>query len=163
MERDQLGTLSPADAAVALRSYARRFREALAEAEAAGPPIAFSQAGPDGRSPALLLATTTETLRRLERSVERALTDEGPALDAGLLDGPAPPPATLPRTAEDGLAALAAVTTAFADLAQRASLRDWDRAALVGQRPVTALDLLKEAVATGRNGLDELVAYLAHR
>lgn len=161
MERDQLGTLSPADAAVALRSYARRFREAFAEAEAASGPVDFSRTGTGGASPALLLATTTETLRRLQRGVERALTDEGPALEPNLLDRPAPAPANLPRNLEDGLAALSAVVAAFADVAQRASLRDWDRGALVGQRPVSALDLLKEAVAVGRNGLDELTAALA--
>jgi hypothetical protein len=164
MERDQLGTLSPADAAVALRSYPRRFREAVEEAQARTSELDLLAPPPGHRSPLAIVVAASTALDRLRRGVERALTDEGPSLEPSLLDrGALESTATgqLPRTMDAALRALQDVTSRFGDLAQHTPRREWDRGALIGQTPVTALDLLKDAVAAGRSYLDELIASLA--
>jgi hypothetical protein len=166
MERDQLGTLSPADAAVALRSFPRRFREVTEHALDRGPDLDVAAAPPGHRSPLAIVVGASIALERLRRGVERALTDEGPSLEPTLLDPAALETVSattgqLARTMDAALAGLQDVTTRFADLAQHTPLREWDRGALIGQTPVTALDLLKDAVAAGRNYLDELTASVA--
>jgi len=166
MERDQLGTLSPADAAVALRSFPRRYREAVDEARAKRADLDLAAAAAPNRAPLVVLVGACTALERLRQGVEHTLTDAGPSLEPSLLDRGALEATSgmtgqLPRTIEAALATVQDVTTRFADLAQHTPLREWDRGALIGQTPVTALDLLKDAVAAGRSYLDELEASLA--
>lgn len=165
MERDQLGTLSPADAAVALRSFPRRYREAVDDAQAVRPDLEVTAAAAGHRAPLVVVVAATTVLDRLRQGVERALTDAGPALEPSLLDRSALESTSgltgqLPRTMDAALEGLVEVTTRFADLAQHTPLREWDRGGLIGQTPVIALDLLKDAVAAGRSYLDELTAGL---
>jgi hypothetical protein len=165
MERDQLGTLSPADAAVALRSFPRRYRELIEEARERSADLDPAAPLEGHRSPLAIIVAASTALERLRRGVERTLTDEGASLEPNLLDLEALEASTttgqLPRTIDAALTALQEVTTRFADLAQHTPLREWDRGALIGQTPVTALDLLKDAVVAGRNYLDELTASLS--
>jgi hypothetical protein len=165
MERDQLGTLSPADAAVALRSFPRRYREAVDEARAKRPDLEVTASAAGHRAPLVIAVAASTVLDRLRQGVERALTDTGPSLDPSLLDRTALESTSgmtgqLPRTMDAALDGLQEVATRFADLAQHTPLREWDRGGLIGQTPVTALDLLKDAVAAGRSYLDELAAGL---
>jgi hypothetical protein len=165
MERDQLGTLSPADAAVALRSFPRRYREAIEEARAKHADLDVTVAQGGHRAPLVVVVAASTVLGRLRQGVEHTLTDTGHSLEPSLLDRTALEATSgmtgqLPRTMDAALEALQEVTTGFADLAQHTPLREWDRGALIGQTPVTALDLLKDAVAAGRTYLDELSAGL---
>ena len=130
MERDQLGTLSPADAAVALRSFPRRYREAVDEARAKRADLDVIASVGGHRAPLIVVVAAGTVLERLRQGVEHTLTDAGPSLEPSLLD----------RTALESTSGMTG---------------------LIGQSPVTALDLLKDAVAAGRSYLDELEAGLS--
>ena len=59
-------------------------------------------------------------------------------------------------TPEAAITALQGAAGRLADDIDRTPLGDWDRPAKVGSEQVTALDLLKEALASARTYLDRL-------
>lgn len=152
-------TLPPTDAAVAVRSFPRRFRDALASDEGGGFPRALIEApGPGGRSAAELIADTTRSLALIDRALEQTLVTDHPLLHA----------ATMRRaerafvlgagdTAETLLAELSDVASRFANCIEAVPTADWTRpAGVVGSPDVDALDLVREAVSTGADNLREL-------
>ncbi len=153
-------SLPPADAAVALRSFPRRFRELLDPSKPDGiPPELLEAPGPGGRSAAELIADTTRSLALRERAVEQTLVTDRPTLH----------PATMRRTerdfalgatdADQQLSELGDVASRLADRIDAVRAEDWNRAArLVGGDEVAALDLVREAVSTGADNLRELQA-----
>ncbi len=164
MERHQLRTLTPGDAAVALRSYARRFGELFRPDELAGGPDTIDLLHPapgTERAPLAVVAAATTAFTELRRAVEQTLALDRPELAPSLLERQtrdrAPLDATAPRAAVDGLAGAA---TALAEVVGRAPLNDWTRTARVGGAEVEAMELLREAVASGRTYLDDLAASL---
>ena len=151
--------LSPSDAAVALRSFPRRFGAILGAEASDGIPDEVQQApGPGGRSAAELLGDTNRTLALLERAFQQTLIETQPTLhratmhradrDFELGAGP---------TAEAGLAELSDLARRFAERVEAVPADDWARpATLVGGDEVTALDLVSEAVSTAADNLREL-------
>jgi hypothetical protein len=150
--------LSPADAAVTMRSLPRRFRAALGsigdEEQAAE---VAERIGPDGHSALDHLAAVVGTLSLLERALEQVLVDDRPTLHPATMDRQArswEPPAE--RGLEPTLDELSEAAARMADRIERAGADDWSRTGEVpGGRSVTALDLVREAVATAIDHLRE--------
>jgi hypothetical protein len=150
----RLPSLSPSDGVVTLRSLPRRFREAFDGRERRA---RAEVVGPDGVSPLDLLVDTVGSLSVLERALDQILTSDDAVLHAGVLE---------PRQREfdaaggshsvdDALADLAAVAPPFADKVDAVAADDWTRTGtLAGEgTPVTALEVLQEAVATATENL----------
>jgi hypothetical protein len=167
MDRSSLSTLTAGDAAVALRSLARRFRESFRPGELSGAPDAVDvsvRPANGGPSPLELVDAATAALTSLLRATGTALDNDEPELDGAVFD----------REARDGLtgdgtrvtaaggATQAAVESLsdtaerFADRVQRTPLEDWRRAASVDGRRIEAIELVREAVASARTYLDRL-------
>lgn len=162
MARHDLGRLTPADAAVALRSFGRRYRDAVRPDELAG-------TGPDPgvvppgatRAPLDVLGLTVAVLRQRHRAITRILAEPSGTLDAAdVPGGSAPLDAPRPASLVAGLDDLATTVEALADLAVRTPLPRWEREAPAAGVPVRAADVLRDAVAVGRAGLDEFAAVL---
>ncbi len=164
MERQQLSRLSPADATVALRSYARRFGELFPDSSDLDT-SALIVPGPSGWSVASLLRTTEGHLRDIDEAIRTTLTCDEPELRAPLLDRPKPPDNAEPgpsRSILEALERLVALLTIMAERISRTPVSDWARKATVVGRPSDAHELLREAVAFGRTSLDDMVLALAH-
>ena len=163
MQREQLAHLSPPDAVVALRSYVRRFGDALRPADLAGD-VPLTRAVHDGWSVRDLLAATAEHLDGLDRGIRRGLDDDRPVLTPGLLDRPAAPPAAGRPSdrASDRAGTDVAVETAqlldavratferSAERTARTPSKDWSRPVVIGTTGSTVHELLRELVAYGR-------------
>lgn len=164
MDRQQLSRLSPADATVALRSYARRFGELLQDSSDLDT-SALIRPAPSGWSVASLLASTEGHLRDIDKAIGTTLTSDEPELRAPLLDRPEPPGNAEQgptRSIAEALERLVALLTIMAERIARTPVRDWARKATVTGRPSDAHELLREAVAFGRTSLDDMVLVLAH-
>ncbi len=150
--------LSPADAAVTMRSLPRRFRAALGsigdEEEAAE---VAARVGPDGHSALDHLAQVVGALSLIERALDQVLVSDAPTLHPATVDRQArswEPPAE--RGLEPTLDQLADTAERMADRIERAGADGWSRTgAVAGGRSVTALDLVREAVATAIGHLRE--------
>jgi hypothetical protein len=168
MERSTFSTLSGSDAAVALRSLARRFREQFRPGELAGDTVAadLARAPLDGGpSPLELVESACRAITALQGATEQVLTFDNPALDPNLLDRSTRDRAPRNsgggaggsgRAVADALDGLSRAAGTLADRAQHVSLKDWGRTGRVGDTTVTAIELVQEAVASGRTYLDQL-------
>lgn len=167
VDRNQLRSLTPADAAVALRSYGRRFRELFRTDELAGAEPGESTvdllhpAPGSDHAPLAVVAAATRAFSSLGRAIDRTLALDRPELGEGLLDRTVRDAGTL-DVAEPGptVDALTAAAGALADVIARTPLRDWERPATVGGTPVEGMELVREAVAAGRTYLDDLAVSL---
>lgn len=149
-----LSSVWPRDAAVALRSYPRRFRALLASLdEDERPDDLAHRAGAGGRSALDHAADVAATCRLVADAVRRVLTADRPEVPAEAASGEArsSPAVGGSRTTEGVLADLATAAQALADVAEGAPADDWRRTGVVAGRgtEVSALDLLREAVRTG--------------
>ncbi|MGD9749742.1 MAG: hypothetical protein AB7W59_01985 [Acidimicrobiia bacterium] len=162
MDRHQLMNLSAPDAVVALRSYARRFRELFSPAEAQGEDLDVAAVGRDGWSVGALLAAIDGHLAAVAAGLGRSLTVDEPALPA-LFERPTPGAAAghAPVEVGPGLAKLEATVLEAAGLVERTAPRDWSRPAQVGGAASTAHELLRELIAYGRTALDLLARAVA--
>lgn len=155
-----LSSVWPRDAAVALRSYPRRFRALLASiGEDERPDDLAHRPGAGGWSALDHAADVAATCRLVADAVRRVVTADRPdvpAAAAGGADRPSPAVGGQ-RTTEGVLGDLASSTQALADLAEEVPADDWRRTGVVeGEgREVGALDLLREAVRTGHVRLRE--------
>ncbi len=163
MDRAQLRNLSATDAAVAMRSYARRFRELLVPLERSVHDtgtlaIDLGAIGRSGWSVLGLADAVADHLGTLDAAIGRALESDDPAFDS-LFTAPEPPgPPAVSSSAEAARGRLEAVVTALAERIGRTSSRDWVRPIVIDGRATDAHELLREAVAYGRNALDQLAA-----
>ncbi|MPY92055.1 MAG: hypothetical protein GEV08_03025 [Acidimicrobiia bacterium] len=160
MERSALTSLAPGDAAVALRSLPRRFRESFRAPELAGEPAALDPAAvprSGGPSPLGLVLGASRALDGMRRAIDRTLASDSPALDGTVFDREARDRLSEASGSIGGaLAALEGSVEALAADLDRAPLKDWARPATVGGQRVDALELLKEALASARTYLDRL-------
>ena len=167
MDRQHLANLSPPDAAVALRSYVRRFGSLLRPSDLTGD-VPLGVAVLRGWSVHGLLRAADGYLAGLETAMRRGLDEAGPVLGTTTLERPEPSAVGAevagPSTESPGVAALLdAVTAAFgrsADRVARTPTKDWDRPLTIGTRPTTVHEILRELVAYGRTALDELTAVI---
>jgi hypothetical protein len=136
-----VGTVSPMDSIVALRSFPRRFTELLSPRDA------------DDREPndeelarrrALVLDhvnAAAADIAAVLPDLTRVLVEDDPILNS--------PSAGQPAGGTDAIERLRGVTDELAALAERTSGSQWKRAASRGGGKITALDLLNEAVHAG--------------
>ena len=160
-----LSRLSPGDAEVALRSFGRRYR---AELTPVGDDDRIDELaarlGPDGDSALDVVSDVTRTLGLLGSEMRRTLTLEEPLLHPAVADpGARHWDVPAPESVDEALTLLDheldALLIAMGDAT---AAEDWARTAPVardGRR--SALDLLKEAVRVGADGLDRVRAVLA--
>lgn len=156
MSVPDVSQLAAPDAEVALRSYPRRFRAAvLPITDDPAVEALAERVGPGGRSAVDLVVAVTNTWVLLAQALRQVLVDENPVLHPGVGDPGQRewdvPPGT---SAEGALDRLADEATALADAAGRVSSRDWSRTgAVAGGAQVSAIDLAREAVRVGAQGL----------
>jgi hypothetical protein len=160
VERSTLSSLSAGDAAVALRSLGRRYREAFRPGELTGAKDAVdprTRPPSGGPSPLELVQSAARSLGLLGEAVDRVFNAERPTLDPVVLD-------RARRDRPDGgdeaitgaLDRLAGAADRLATRVERAPLADSGRIAQVGGDTLPAIELVREAVATGRTYLDQL-------
>ena len=150
--------LSPDDCVAALRSYPRRYRAALM-------PVRDDDAwedkvhriGADGRSPLDHADHAARSIGFIGRAMEQVLLHDNPTLLAGVVDDGARDWAVtgVTATVESILDFVTTECEALADRASHVSPTDWARRGMVTGRtdPVTALDVLREAVRVGSSEL----------
>jgi hypothetical protein len=144
--------LSPSDAAVAVRSFPRRFRGVLArpddDRDQVDPDELARRAGPDGRSAADHLLAADGVLALLDRALEQVRGDDDPVLHPGLADlrGAQWPDDHTPLAAL--LDRLEHTAAGCADRIDAVPTDDWGRQLQVADADATvgALDLVREAV-----------------
>lgn len=162
-----LPDLAPADAAVALRSLPRRFREAIARAagssshagtdpeddDRVAPPAdaveaRAQQLGPDGTSPLEQVAATTAELGLFHQATTAILSGSPTPLHPAVVDRRSrewdvPPGLTL----DDALTLLENEAIAFAALVESADATEWAKSGPVaGGSSISAIALVSEAV-----------------
>lgn len=156
MSVPDVSQLAAPDAVVALRSFPRRIRAAvLPLADDPTVEALAERVGPDGRSAVDIVVGVTNTWVLLGQGLRQVLVADDPVLHAGVLD-PAerewePPPGT---SADGALDRLTDEAEALADAVDGVAGRDWNRTGTVtGGGSVTAIDLVREAVRVGAQGL----------
>jgi hypothetical protein len=155
-----LSRLAPADAEVALRSFPRRYRAELASGpdDDSADELA-NRVGPGGMSALDVTADVTRTWGLLDAEMVRTLT-----LDDAVLHPAVSDPsrrhwdAPTAETVDDALDQLDHEATGLVESMRLATNAvDWTRTASVaGGGTISALDLLKEAVRVGADGLEQV-------
>lgn len=156
MSSYDLSSLGPADAVVALRSFPRRYHDALR-------PIdddehvdeLATRAGPDGRSALDLVVDTIRTWTVQREALRQIRLADVPTVHAAVVDATQRHwEAPVRDTLDDALAQIADEATALADEVDRTSGGSWTRTATAtGGASITALDVVRDAVRVGRDNL----------
>jgi hypothetical protein len=156
--------LAPSDAAVALRSFPRRYRAAIQPVKDDDDVEELAhRVGPDGRSAIQILSDVTRTLVVLADALRQITVNDTPVVHAAVVDPAlrhwdAPPPERL----DDALVIFDDEATSLADAVDRVPVDAWTRSGSVaGGGSVTALTVVRDAVRDGRQGLEEIVRTLA--
>jgi hypothetical protein len=146
--------LAPADAAAAVRSFPRRYRERLEAAADAGADESRLREPTDGSSWSALdhVAHVVDSLRCADERLERILVLEDPTLDDIDVTSEAPADASV----DDLLAQLAAGAEQLAGHIDRAPTDAWLRTGELDGWPVLALDVARLAVHEGIHHLRAL-------
>ena len=166
METPDLTRLGAIDLAAALRSFPRRYREAIdraARAQNLPAEEVVCRPGADGTTGTDHLLDAVSTLTLVEQALTQVLRTEDPALHPGVLDPTqrqwAPPSglslATLLEMLDDQCDDLA-------DAIDAVPTADWNRRGHIADGPhVIAIDLAREAVRVGSADLRSLSTSLA--
>ena len=137
--------VTPADAAVAVRSFPRRFRELLddAEREEAG---RATNAGTDGWSAADHAAAAADGLATVAPLLRQVAVSDDPALALPVVDGATPSGASV----DAALTGLQRASDSLATEIDAVKGRDWERTGHNGGRQAwTALDVARLGVHLG--------------
>ncbi|MCP3857944.1 MAG: hypothetical protein GY698_25020 [Actinomycetia bacterium] len=154
MTGPDVSRLSPRDAAIAVRSFERRFQEATFSLDDPnddhGGLAAF--VGSRGESALTIVTRASRTLGLLQAAVDDILDHDNPELTAGVMDAGQRP--RWPEARGDLAAEVAVLGREAAQLAERIEhtrAADWSRSARVAGpdgQTVDALDVVREAVRT---------------
>ena len=154
--------LSPADAAVAMRSWPRRYRAALLPADE---PVVEARAvtiGPAGVSATDLAADTVRSLTVLERALHDLRVTDAPTLHPAVTDRAARHwDAAVRETPASVLDQLDDRSRSFADAIDAVAATEWSRSGTCNGQTVTASDVVREAVDTASTNLRAMEALLA--
>ncbi|MEO7556860.1 MAG: hypothetical protein ABIV94_09710 [Acidimicrobiales bacterium] len=147
--------LTPADCVAALRSYPRRFRAALsAIGDDDSAEERAHRVGTDGRSAVDHVDHVVRAFDALGQAVHQILVDDSPTLTPAVLDDSAREhPVGSQQRLDSVLDAVTAECGRLADVVERVDTDAWTRTGLVGDRKVTALDVVREAVRLGAEAL----------
>jgi hypothetical protein len=147
--------LSPADAAVAMRSWPRRYRAALAPIDDDQVAELALRLGPDGVSALDLAADTVRTWTLLDRALHEIRFSDAPTLHPAVADSAArtwDSPAS--ETIESIIEQIDDVAGSLADAIESMPADDWSRTAPVaGGGSIAAIDVAREAVLVGSDNL----------
>jgi hypothetical protein len=164
-----LSLLTPADALVALASFPRRYRAELNplpddEQAADRADEQAGRLGPEGVSALDVVSDVTRTWGLLSHELRRVQTLDQPTLHPAALDGSArhwDTPA--PDSIDEALVLLGHEADALADaIRSYPTADDWARRAHApGGASATALDLVREGVRVGSEGLGRVAEILA--
>jgi hypothetical protein len=164
MSAPDVSRLSAPDAAVALRSYPRRFRSAvLPIADDPTVEALAERIGPGGHSAVEIVVAVANSWVLLGQALRQVLISDDAVVHAGVTD-PGQREWEVPTgTSVDGaLDRLADEADTLAAATDAVSSRDWSRTATVaGGGEVSAIDLVREAVRTGAQGLADAEAAVA--
>jgi hypothetical protein len=147
-----MATVSPADGAVALRSFPRRYRALFSSLDDDhGPDDLAHRAGSDGHSALDHAAHMARALGLIGQALRQVLVHAEPVLHPAVIDDDAREwSETYAQDPDDVLALLSTEAEQLASQVEAVSPDDWTRKATVaGDGTVTALELLQEAVTTG--------------
>lgn len=149
------GRLSPADAAVAARSFPRRYRAAIARRDDEDSVDALiRRRPPDGDRSALeLVADAAAALRDGAEDIRRVLVTDTP--EVGAPAAPAPP-----GSVDDALSALEGAASRLAEVLETGQGAEWTRTAISPSGPVSALELAAHAIHDGVHNLRRIDAVL---
>ncbi len=157
--------LTPQDALVALASFPRRYRAELSPV--AGDDRADELAariGPSGVSALDVVSDVTRMWGLISHELRRVQTEESPTLHPAVTDAEqrhwdAPSPDSI----DESLTLLGHESDQLAEAIRNyPTAPDWARPATVaGGSPVTALDLVREAIKVGADGLGTVADTLA--
>ena len=163
-----MSRVSPADAAVTVRSLPRRFLGVFASAPPPDDPGGddlVRRVGPDGHAALDHLALVTRGLVLVDHALGQVMVQDSPHLHAAVTDPGARdyvPVGGHDPTAADLLDELGTVAESLATRIERTPAGDWSRAGRIGgEATVTALDLAREAVKTGIHHLRAAEATLS--
>lgn len=149
--------MSPADAAVALRSFPRRYRALLLRPDVEDDPESIVTRKPDAQSPSALehAVSVAALLEGAADDIERTLVQDRPNLGRQrVYAGPAVGIGTT-------LERLDAAAEHLAEIAERARGEEWSRTATIDGQPTRALTLLQRAVGAGAGRLRDIEQVLA--
>jgi hypothetical protein len=165
MPGPDVSRLTPQDALVALASFPRRYRVELSPV--AGDDRADELAGrigPSGVSALDVVSDVTRMWGLISHELRRVQTEEAPTLHPAVTDADrrhwdTPAPDTL----EESLTLLGHESDQLAEAIRTyPTAQDWARPATVaGGSRLTALDLVREAVKVGADGLGQVSEILA--
>lgn len=164
MSELDLSRLAPSDAAAALRSYPRRYRSLLQpiKDDESAEELAH-RAGPDGESSIQLLSDATRTLVVLAEALHQITVNPTPVVHAAVVD-PAQRQWEMlpPDRLDDALTLFTDEARGLADAIERVPAGEWIRTGSVaGGGSVSALDVVREAVRVGRQGLGDIERTMA--
>ena len=143
-------TVSPSDAAVAARSYPRRFRALLVRPDDDDPDIVRRRPSPDEPSAVDHAASAAAGMDQAAAAVQRVRVQDTPVVE--LVPVTAPPGRT--TTLEAVLERLTAAAVALAAAAEAMHGEEWQRSGLgAGGERVDALDIARAGVHAGIHSL----------
>ncbi len=156
-----LSRLSGSDAAVALRSYPRRYRAAMQPIDGDPDVEELSpRVGPAGRSALDFVCETTSPCASTPAAIHQILVHDEAELLPEVFDRLARDrltrerPVTADHGAQIALAALDEATKTLSEAIESISGADWSRPAVTADgKRVTTLDVVREAVRTGAENL----------
>ena len=143
-------TVSPADAAVALRSYPRRYRALLTqpmEDEGDRPDDPARRPGSSGWSAVAHAHWAAMAFDAVSEALHQVLIHDHPDVSAPTVDPPDPPPVDEPTPV--GLDRLTVAAESLAMAVEHAGAGQWTRTGTTGVGEVSALDLVRLAVHQG--------------
>jgi hypothetical protein len=154
-----LSTLSPADAAVALRGFERRYRGLFAGLGDDESPDDIARRQVGGWSAIDHVVAAARAMSAADRALAAVLTSDSPTLaPSDVLAEARPHPGTPTGPVHERLAELGFEAVATADRIERVAATDWQREGTVSDgsgRRVSALDLARLAVDAGVTHLRE--------
>lgn len=155
MTGPDVSRLSAADVTATVRSFPRRYREAMSVEPGEDLEDLAHRAGPQGRSAADCLTDTVSTLAVLERGIQEVTRSEQPLLHPSVLDPTlrewAPPPA---MAVSNLLEMLDDQAGDLANTVEKVATLDWERTGRIADGPaVSAIELGREAARVGADNL----------
>ena len=151
-----LSNLSPADAAVALRSYVRRFRELLTdfEPDEDGEGIVRRRPADDKPSPLERAELFAHSIPLGARALDEVLTHDDPVLPTGIIGGLQPEWTAAGADVGSVLDLLAQESEVLARRTAEVPSDQWGRTGHdANGNKVTALDVVREVVRMGHDQL----------